>query len=427
MKMVNALCILALVVAPASASSLRGPNSSVSLGANSSVSLVAAHHGAVQKRGDPESSIKTPKEIAKKWNGMGDVMEILFVIGCRSKHQKDVHGAAAHSMKKDGLSTDQFMDLQAKIQAGNVQDLKAACGNIVAKQSLSCRSGCAERWNEMMEKRNECDNMCVDLYGKFEKQCGQKSEDLVTIYKMQLQEAQAKQRCLTTLCNEFPTVWTMNDEEKQNKEVKDQCKKRCTEKKIEQRCKSKFALNADMIDAKVSSACAEESGVSECAEKKSKDAGGKRDDCNDKTEGKCKDQHKDCMGKGPKGQVQETCDSRKTMCMEKAKKGCSEDFKKALDKLKKECEKEGEEEYVKCKEEKMEKEEKDAVDKCKKAKKETCPEDCAKKCKVPEMNACVKKFTTDPKDDPTNFFCEKMWNFIHTTSDVTETGNPIVP
>jgi len=97
-------------------------------------------------------------------------------------------------------------------------------------------------------------------------------------------------------------------------------------------------------------------------------------------------------------------------------------------KQKKKCEKEGDEEYTKCKEEKMKKAEDEAVGKCEKDKAKTCPDDCKKLCEVDKMNACVKKFTPDPANDPIQFFCKKTWKFLVDGSKIDEmTGNMIPP
>lgn len=382
--------------------------------------------------GKETPEIKTPEEIHEKWTGpdgkggLNDVLEILFVVACRSKHQKDTHGLAAHIMKEEGLSTEEFTKKKAEIQADNIVQLKQGCGMVVAEGEKKCRTKCAEGWNAVIEKRNQCDDLCVESYATFEKRCHTKAEDLQAIYKMEMQILQSQQRCLKQHCEAFPTTYTMDDEAKQKEEVEKRCKDRCTDDQIKTRCENKFSLSADMVDAKAASECASEEKQGKCVEDKVKEVGGDKDKCQSDGEGKCDEQNTECEGKGDQGK--EFCKSRRTMCQEKVTAKCGDEHKKALDKAKDECEKAGDEEYVKCKEEKMKKAEEEAVKKCEGDKKKSCPDDCKKKCEVEKMNACVKKFTPDPDNDPTQFFCEKTWKFLVEGSKIDEmTGNMVPP
>lgn len=382
--------------------------------------------------GKETPEIKTPEEIHEKWTGPGgkgglnDVLEILFTVACRSKHQKDTHGLAAHIMKEEGLSTEEFTKKKAEIQADNIVQLKQGCGMVVAEGEKKCRTNCAEGWNAVIEKRNECDDLCVESYATFEKRCHTKAEDLQDIYKMEMQILQSQQRCLTQHCETFPTTYTMDDEAKQKEEVEKRCKDRCTDDQIKTRCENKFSLSADMVDAKAASECASEGTTGKCVEDKLKEVGGDKDKCQSEGEGKCDEQNTECEGKGDAGK--EFCKSRRTMCQEKVTAKCGDEHKKALDKAKDECEKTGDEEYVKCKEDKMKSAEEEGVKKCETDKKKSCPDDCKKKCEVEKMNACVKKFTPDPANDPTQFFCEKTWKFLVEGSKIDEmTGNMVPP
>lgn len=388
--------------------------------------------GFMLRRKKDTPKIKTPEEIHEKWTGpdgkggLNDVLEILFVVACRSKHQKDTHGLAVHTMKKEGLNTKQFMEEKAQIQADNIVALKEGCGMVVAEGEKKCRTNCAERWNAVIEKRNECSNLCGESFATFEKRCHAKSEDLESVYEMELKVMENQQRCLKEHCEAFPTTYTMDDEKKQKEEVKKRCKKRCSKDQIKTRCQNKFSLNADMVDAKAASECAAEGTTGKCTEEKVKEVGSKKDDCQSEGEGKCDEQKTECEGKGDAGK--EFCASRRTMCQEKVTAKCSDEHKKALDEAKKKCEKEGDEEYTKCKEEKMKKAEDEAVGKCEKDKAKTCPDDCKKLCEVDKMNACVKKFTPDPANDPIQFFCKKTWKFLVDGSKIDEmTGNMIPP
>lgn len=188
--------------------------------------------GFMLRRKKDTPKIKTPEEIHEKWTGpdgkggLNDVLEILFVVACRSKHQKDTHGLAVHTMKKEGLNTKQFMEEKAQIQADNIVALKEGCGMVVAEGEKKCRTNCAERWNAVIEKRNECSNLCGESFATFEKRCHAKSEDLESVYEMELKVMENQQRCLKEHCEAFPTTYTMDDEKKQKEEVKKRCKKK---------------------------------------------------------------------------------------------------------------------------------------------------------------------------------------------------------
>lgn len=380
-----------------------------------------------QLRQQDKPKIKTPKEIHKKWGGLGEVLEILFEVACRSKHQKDTHGEAVHIMKKDELTQEEFMKKKAEIQAANVDKFKQGCGMAVAEGEQDCREKCAERWGDVMEKRNECDDLCVKNYKRFEDRCLSKAKDLQVVYEMEQKVMENQNRCLETHCKIFPTTYTMDDEKEQKAEVKKRCKDRCTEKQIEMRCKNTFALSGDQVQAKIASKCAEEGTMPDCIKKSTKEVGGKKDDCQKDGEGDCDKDATDCEGKGDGDQAKEMCKSRKTMCMEKVTAKCTKEHKKGLDDAKKKCEEEAGDEYVKCKEEKFKEAAEKAVKKCAGEKKETCPDDCKAKCEVEKMNKCVKKFTPEPENEPIGPFCANAWKFLKDGSEIDEsTGNPIM-
>merc|ERR1719214_231354 len=211
----------------------------------------------------------------------------------------------------------------------------------------------------------------------------------------------------------------MDKEEDQKKEVEKRCKKRCEPEQIKTRCENKFALSADMVDAKASSECASKGGAAKCTEEKIKEVGDAKDKCQSDGESKCDDQNADCEGKGDQGK--DFCKARKTQCLEKVTAKCGDEHKKALDKAKKECDESGGDEYAKCKEEKMKEAEDEAVKKCSADKEKTCPEDCKKLCEVEKMNACVKSTTPDPANDPVQAFCKNTWKFLKDGSEIDPT------
>lgn len=377
---------------------------------------------------DPAAEVKDPiAEVKKKWDGMDDVLEILFVIACRSKHQKDVHGAATHKMKQDGLTTEEFNEFMQETQNSNVQDLTQACGQIVATHQKKCRLGCSSRWNENLGERKKCDDACVEVYTKFESRCHEKAEDLGAVYKAELENIQKKQTCLVKHCEEFPATYTMEDADKQNAHVEEQCEKRCTDERIEKLCKNQFVLKADMISANVGAECFKESTVKTCVDDKVKEASGERDSCKSGKEAKCASQYDECLAKGPESETKSFCDQRKKICLEQVTEGCASSYKEALDKGRKTCEASDKEGYGKCMDENMATAEEESVKACQDKKTKSCPADCKKMCNVEHMNTCLAPLSSNPETDPTEFFCSEMWDFLHSSSAVDPvTGNPIV-
>lgn len=374
--------------------------------------------------GEGKPKIKTPKEIHEKWDGLSEVLEILFEVACRSKHQKDTHGEAVFHMRKDKLTQEEFTKKKIDVMADNVVAMKQGCGFAVAKGEQKCRESCAERWGPVQKSRSECDDACVAQYATFEKRCASKTEDLAAVYKMEQKRVENQNRCLETHCKPFPTTYTMDDEKDQKKEVKKRCKDYCSEKLIKIRCEQQFALSGDGVAAKVASKCSEEGTIPDCVKDSAKKVGGKKDDCQKDGEGDCDKDASDCEGKGDQGK--EFCASRKTQCLEKVTASCTKDHKKALAAGKKKCEDEGGEEYIKCKEEKFKKESEKAVKKCSGEKKEKCPDKCKASCEVEKMNKCLKKFEIDPDNDPSQMFCEQTWKTLESGSEIDEaTGNRV--
>jgi len=226
-------------------------------------------------------------------------------------------------------------------------------------------------------------------------------------------------------------VWMKAEEKEMKDEVKTQCDSRCTDENIKSGCQKKWALEVDMLIAEVGSKCAEESGVTKCFDGKKGAIDSDYDKCKSDTKKTCGDAYDECK---KKGKVDKTfkdakafCDDRKKMCLKQADEKCLDENKAALDKAQKTCEELADKALTKCKEDTLKKKEEDAEKKCISERGPTCKDDCAAKCEVTKMNKCLEQFKTDPKDDPTQYFCKKMWNFLHESSEIDPTtGNQIV-
>jgi len=304
------------------------------------------------------------------------------VVACRSKHQKDVHGLAAHTLKKDELTLDEFNDLKKEIQAKNLVELKQACGMIVAQGEKKCRSGCATSFNAKMELRNECDGKCVQSYKNFEAGCLSKAKDLETVYEAEMKKQMAMQKCFTDHCEHFPTVATLEDEEKQKEEVDKRCEDYCDEEKVSIRCEGKVRFDAGFWGGAIKDTCWGKEDLKGCLDEKKKDL---------------------------------NPDDMKP-----------EEYKASLTKAKTECEKSADESMKKCEAEEYKKREEDAQKECEETSAPKCDKDCHKLCEVERMNNCIGKLNTEVKD-ATQDYCTEMWKFIHETSEKDPaTGMPIV-
>lgn len=348
---------------------------------NSTLHLIAKASRAREVE-DPEDSHKKKMEgIKEKWEGMGQVMEIMFVIACRAKHKADVHGLAAHKMRQEDLSLDDFNALKKDIQAKNLEELTEACGTIVNKGLLQCRSGCATHFNAKMELRNECDGKCVEAYKTFESGCLSRQKDLEEIYEAEMKKQMAMQKCFTEFCEQFPTVTTLA-EDKQKEEVDKRCEDYCDPDKVSMRCEEKVRFDSGFWGGAIKDDCWAKEDLPGCLDKK-------------------------------KGDLD--ADSMKP-----------EEYKKELDKAKAACEKKSQKSFAKCEKKEFKKREEDAQKECEEESAPKCDKDCHKMCEVDRMNACIGKLNTE-LGDATQDYCEEMWTFIQESSDLDPMGMPIVP
>lgn len=350
---------------------------------NSSLSLRSIARGTSATFDDPEDEHKKKMEgIKKKWDGMGEVLEILFVVACRSKHQADVHGMAAHALRKDGLTLDEFNTLKKDIQDKNLVELKQACGMVVANGLKNCRQGCATQFNAKMELRNECDGKCVQSYNNFESGCLTKAKDLEVVYEAEMQKQIAMQKCFTDHCEHFPTVSTIMDEDKQKEEVDKRCEDYCDPDKVSMRCESKVRFDAGFWGGAVKDTCWQKEDLKGCLDDKKKDL---------------------------------SPDDMKP-----------DEYKKALGKAKAACEKSSEKSMKKCEAEEYKKREEDAQQECEETSAPKCDKDCHKLCEVERMNNCIGKLNTEV-GDATQDYCTEMWKFLHESSEKDPvSGMPIV-
>lgn len=404
-------------------------------GAAGGRSLLRQSSLSLAVRGDPEITVDTDieevtKKIHEKWDKMDDFLEIMYMLACTAKHGKDVEGKAAEALKEGEISGDEVVDFKKKIQKENINELMKACGMIVAKGEKPCRERCQEGYGDNAEERNECDNKCVEAYGKFEASCQAKTNNLGKIYDMKLAAANARKTCHEGHCPAFPTVQMMDDAAKQAEEVTKLCEKRCTDDYIKTQCEHKWTVDYDFKVPAVRSECFGKSKAKDCYAKKEEEVSGEEEKCQDKGKGTCEKQFDECNKKGETDknfkEGAEFCDERKKMCESQVTDSCLKEHKAGLDKAEKECEKESEEELKTCEDETLEKMEKEEVEACVKEDGPKCKDHCADKdCNVEKMNSCLDKLKDD--NDGGEMFCQDFWHLLHESSEVDpSTGNPIV-
>lgn len=401
--MQKALALLfALLVAPAAAVSLR----------------------RVSDNADPAK----PKDIKEKYEKLDKFLGVMFNMACTWKNGKDVFGLAAEKLKKGEVDgADGYAAYVKELQAKNVKGLQKACGFIIGDDKKECRDGCAARWNQVAEKRDNCDEKCVELYANFERSCNSKADNLVKVYAQKSAQAAGQKQCYEGHCKEFPQVWMKAEKADMEKEVKSTCDKRCTEKAVKAGCQRKWAVEVDLVTAKVASKCAEESGVKDCFDGKQKDASADYDKCQTDTKKDCGTAYDECKKKSNADKnfkdAEAFCTDRKKMCQGQADKKCLKENKQDLAKAEGDCKAEAGEANTKCQDDTLEKMEKAAEKKCVDERKPTCKADCGKKCQITKMNDCLKAQQT--KDDPGKLFCEDFWHMLHTSSETNpETGDP---
>merc|ERR1719375_3020745 len=277
----------------------------------------------------------------------------MFTMACSWKHGKDVSGLAAEKLKNGEVDgADGYAAHMKQTQAKNVKGLEKACGLIVADHQKQCRQGCASRWNSNIEERNGCDKKCVTVYTNFETSCMQKADNLEKVYEQKMAKAAGQKQCYEGHCKEFPMVWVKAEESEMKTAVTDQCKKRCTKDAIKSQCQKKWAVQVDMATAEVHSKCAEDSGVSDCFNKKKADTSKDYDKCKGDTEKSCGKDFDDCKKKGNTDKTfkdaEAFCTDRKKMCLDQADKKCVSENKAAINKAEKECEAEASKEMATC-------------------------------------------------------------------------------
>merc|ERR1712008_278546 len=337
-------------------------------------------------------------------------------MACKWKNGKDVNGLAASKLK-------------AATQAKNVQQLKAACGNIVGSGKKKCRQGCAARWGVAMTKRATCDDKCVESYDYFESECLTKAGNLAQVYKMKLDRTAARKQCHEGNCPNIPTTWMMTKQEDMTGEVEKQCKSQCDEKGIKAQCEKKWLAEVDLVLPSVESTCFADSKAKECFGKKKTSAKDDQKKCATGGEKTCKEQAEKCNKKGNTDKTFKDakgfCDERKTMCEEQVTKKCNKEFKTALDDGQAECEKADEKNLADCKEKTLKEQEDKAMDKCKKTQGPKCDKKCKEACDTKAMGKCLKNL--ESKTDEAEIFCKDFWKLLHDSAEMDPmTGDPIV-
>jgi len=376
-----------------------------------------------------EPDIATPKEIHAKWDKMDEFLGIMFQMACKWKHGKDVHGLAAEKFKDGDLANTEEVDaFKKKTQAENVVQLKEACGQIEAKGLKRCRQGCADGWGKAMSKRSECDGKCVEAYGKFEKSCAVKAENLEMVYKMNMDKAASRKRCYTGHCKDLPTVW-LKEADKMGDEVKVQCDKNCSPEQITIKCERKWLLEVDFIRTSVRSKCHDEGKVKACFEGKKATESTAMDKCKTDDLATCETQHTDCKDKSGSGEnfkeAAQACEERKKMCEKQVSKNCLKDYDTALDAARAKCEEEDADALDACEKDSLATKEADEQTKCEAEMGPKCQKKCKDNCDVTDMNGCLANL--GGQGDPAADFCKDFWHLLHESSEVDPvSGDPIV-
>lgn len=147
-------------------------------------------------------------EIAEKWDTMDDVFGIMFTIGCRSKHSKDVKGEAKHILEAKGeqWNWDLYLKEMDRIQKDNIGDFKQSCGQITAKGAPKCRGGCADNHGDNFDARSACDAKCVKKFNSFEQECQGKAEMLGDVYNVERGKLNSYQSCAAQHCPDYPVT-----------------------------------------------------------------------------------------------------------------------------------------------------------------------------------------------------------------------------
>jgi len=147
-------------------------------------------------------------EIKKKYDALGDVFGIMFVIACRAKHSKDVKGEAKAILeaRDDKWNWDGYLEEMKKIQKDNIGDLKETCGQIPAKGLPKCRGGCADHHGDNFATRSACDSKCVKKFKDFESECHDKAEMLGNVYDVELGKLNSYQSCAALHCPDYPVT-----------------------------------------------------------------------------------------------------------------------------------------------------------------------------------------------------------------------------
>eukprot|EP00428_Durinskia_dybowskii_P031783 CAMPEP_0170242996 /NCGR_PEP_ID=MMETSP0116_2-20130129/21271_1 /TAXON_ID=400756 /ORGANISM="Durinskia baltica, Strain CSIRO CS-38" /LENGTH=432 /DNA_ID=CAMNT_0010493845 /DNA_START=44 /DNA_END=1342 /DNA_ORIENTATION=+ len=375
------------------------------------------------------TGIPTNQEISEKWDQMDEFLRIMFTIACKWKHGKDIHGESVEKLQgTPGAKASDMAGIKAGLQQDSLKELKASCGMIVAKGQKRCRQSCADRWNEAMKERSECDDQCVSVYTKFESRCVGKSEDLEKLYAVKQKMADSRNRCYMGYCGKYPSVWMKESEADMQSAVSAACDAKCTAEQITKRCENKWALEADFHRAAVRSQCQGESAVSKCFEGKKGTASSEHETCASNGKATCDSQYADCQAKGKTDstfkEAEGFCADRKKLCNEQVDARCLKEHDAALNDAKAACESGADAEFKTCEDTKLKDLGTASVTECEGKLGKTCPEDCASQCKVPEMAKCLQDLSGT---DPAEAFCDDFWRLLHESSEVDPmTGNPIV-
>jgi len=370
------------------------------------------------------------KEIQEKWDKMDDFVGIMFEIACKWKHGKDVNGLTAEKLASGELKGGDATKFKMKTQERNVQELKQACGRIVAANKGKCRQSCADRWGVEKGSRAACDAKCVTNFATFEAQCLEKAEHLKMVYTTKLNRAAARTTCNEGHCPLFPTVWMSETEPEMKAEADKQCSSQCTEDQIKVKCQHKWLLEVDFLRPSIRSACFEEGKASICFNEKKGPASTAYDMCMTDGGSTCDTQATTCNSEGKTDatfkDAKAFCDSRKKMCKEQVTEHCHKDYTTALDTAKKECEEADKQSLNDCETTQLGQKETEEASKCLSEMTPKCSDECHAKCNTVALHECLSNLKTD--NDATELFCKDFWHLLHESSELdTATGDPSLP
>mmetsp|Transcript_79056 Transcript_79056/g.149107 ORF Transcript_79056/g.149107 Transcript_79056/m.149107 type:complete len:441 (+) Transcript_79056:100-1422(+) len=423
-----------LVLPAALICSWASPAAGASLLRSGSSRGILASLGNASAADTPEELAAARKEIKENWDQMDLFLQHMFVLACKYKHGKDIHGLAADKLSKGEVKGEAGYDSVVKEeQVANLESVGEACGLIVSKHEASCKKGCAKRWGsttgKFMTNRFSCDKKCDDVYTNFETSCKSKAEALAKVYDVKVKKEAAVEQCHKGYCKPFPSVYIMDDAAAMKTEVTKRCGDQCSDEVVKDKCQKSWLVQADLFRAGFRANCSTETGVKECFDGKKGAISADQTTCATDGKAECGTQKTACETAGETDKTfksaQEFCDQREKMCNEQVTSKCLAQHEANLTAAQKACEEEAGTTFSTCVDDGMTAKETAEKAACATATKTECDEECANSCQVDKLVACLDELKTD--FDVTEHFCTDFWKLLHESSEVDPiTGDPIV-